>query len=259
MVNIIVCAKQVVNVSEIKINPETKEVILKGAPLVMSDIDKNAVEEAIKIKEKLGGKITVLTVSDTSATENIRALLAMGADEAILVKTDKELDYFLLSKILTKGIEHIGNHDIIICGEASVDSFSGQVGPRIAEILGIPQITYSKKVTAEVDKITAERDVDDKIMTLESPYPVVLTVTKEINEPRLPNLMQILAASNKPINEKTLADIGAGDIESMEPKIKTVSLEGVSMSRKNIIYEENLEQCSLEVVDEVLKVGIGGA
>ena len=258
MVEIIVCAKQVVDVSEIKINQETKEVMLKGTPLVISDIDKNALEEAIKIKEKLGGKITVLTVSDSNETKNIRALLAMGADEANLIKTKKELDYFLLSKILTKGIEKIGNYDIIICGEASIDSFSGQIGPRVAEILGIPQITYSKKVTGESDKITAERDVDEKIVTVESPYPVLLTVTKEINEPRLPNLMQILAASNKPLNELSLEDIGAREIETTEPKIKTVSLEGISMSRKNIIYEENLELCCSEVVDEVLKTGIGG-
>lgn len=258
MVEIIVLAKQVVDVSEIKINPETKEVMLKGVPQKISDIDKSAVEEAIKIKEKLGGKITVLTVSDTNATQNIRALLAMGADEAVLVKTEKELDYFILSNILAIAIKNIQNFNLIICGEASIDSFSGQVGPRVAEILGIPQITYSKKVTAESDKITAERDIDEKIVTVEAPYPVLLTVTKEINEPRLPNLMQILAASNKPINEKSLEDIGAGDLESAEPKIKTVNLEGVSMSRKNIIYEENLEICCAEVIDEVLKAGIGG-
>lgn len=258
MVDIIVCVKQVIDVSEIKINAETKEVILKGAPLIISDIDKSGVEEAIKIKEKLGGKIVVLTVANTSATENIRALLAMGADEAILIKTEKELDYFLISKILAKAIKKIGIYDLIICGEASVDSFSGQVGPRIAEILKIPQITYCKEVTAESDKITAKRDVDDKIVGVEAKYPVLLTVTKEINEPRLPNLMQILSASNKPIKEYGLEDISAKEIEQFEPKIKTVSLEGVSMSRKNIIYEEEIEKGCEEIVTEVLKAGIGG-
>ncbi|MEA3557679.1 MAG: electron transfer flavoprotein subunit beta, partial [Candidatus Thermoplasmatota archaeon] len=106
--NIVVCAKQVVDVGEIKINPSTNKLVLEGIPKKISDIDKNAVEEAIKIKEKVGGKITVLTVGPADAKEKIKELLAMGADEAYLISAPEKTDYHVVSKLLAKGVEKLG-------------------------------------------------------------------------------------------------------------------------------------------------------
>jgi electron transfer flavoprotein beta subunit len=106
--------------------------------------------------------------------------------------------------------------------------FSGQIGPRIAGLLNIPQITYAQTVTAEKDKVTAERNMGDKVVTTEANYPVLITVTKEINEPRLPSLMQILGAASKPINEWTADSLRGG----LKPLVETVELKGVSMERK---------------------------
>ncbi|HEC81254.1 MAG TPA: electron transfer flavoprotein beta subunit/FixA family protein, partial [Thermoplasmatales archaeon] len=161
--NIVVCAKQVVDVSEIKVDPSTKKPVLQGVPQKISDIDKNAVEEAIKIKEKHGGKVTVLTVSSSDAKERVKELLAMGADEAVIVSAPENADYNVVSKLLAAAIKKLGGYDLVLCGEASIDLFSGQMGPRLAGLLGIPQITYARRVDAGKDKVVAERDVGDVV------------------------------------------------------------------------------------------------
>jgi electron transfer flavoprotein beta subunit len=252
--NIIVCAKQIVDVSEMKIDKNTNKLILQGVKQKISDIDKNAMEEAIKIKEKHGGKITVITIGPANAKERIKELLAMGADEGVLVTAPDSIDYYMTATLLTEAIKKIGKYDIILCGEASVDLFSGQIGPRIAGLLNIPQITYAQTVTAEKDKVTAERNMGDKVVTTEANYPVLITVTKEINEPRLPSLMQILGAANKPINEWTADSLRGG----LKPLVETVELKGVSMERKNIIYQDDLDESINKLVDSLAKEGVLG-
>ncbi|KAA0005706.1 MAG: electron transfer flavoprotein beta subunit/FixA family protein [Thermoplasmata archaeon] len=250
--NIIVCAKQVVDVSEMKIDPNTKKPILDGVPQKISDIDKNAMEEALKIKEKHGGKITVLTVGPSDAKERVKELLAMGADEGVIVTPPEKHDYYVVTSLLAEAIKKIGNYDIVLCGEASIDLFSGQVGPRLAGLLNIPQITYAQKIDAEKDKVIADRDMGDKAVTVESSYPVVITVTKEINEPRLPSLMQILAAANKPINEWD----GSSLITSITPLVDTVELKGVSMERKNIVFKDDIDESVKQLVESLVKEGL---
>jgi len=250
--NIIVCAKQVIDVSEMKVDPNTKKPILQGVPQKISDIDKNAMEEAIKIKEKHGGKITVVTVGPSDAKERIKELLAMGADEGILVSHPEKYDYHVISSLLAEAIKKIGEYDIVLCGEASIDMFSGQVGPRVAALLNIPQITYAQSISAEKDKVTAERNMGDKAVTTESTYPVLITVTKEINEPRLPSLMQILGAANKPINDWTADSLTSG----LNPMVDTVELKGISMERKNVIYQNDLDESVGKLVDSLAKEGV---
>lgn len=251
--NIIVCAKQVVDISEMKMDEKTNKPILTGLDKKVNEIDKNAIEEAINIKEATGGgKITVITVGETDAKERMKEMLAMGADEGIIITPPENHDYSVVTTILKKAIEKIGEYDIVLCGEASTDMFSGQVGPRLAGMLDIPQITYTQKIEAKKDKITAERNLGDTVITMESPYPVLLTVTKEINEPRLPSLMQILAAANKPINEWSLDELEV----SAEPQITNIDLKGVSMERKNIVYEDDSDESIQKLVDNLAKEGV---
>jgi len=252
--NVIVCAKQVVDVSEMKIDSSTKKPILQGVPQKISDIDKNAMEEAIKIKDKNGGKITVLTIGPSNAKERIKELLAMGADEGVLVTAPENIDYHMTATLLAEAIKKIGSYDMILCGEASTDLFSGQIGPRLAGLLNIPQITYAQSVTADKDKVTANRNMGAKAVTTESTYPVMVTVTKEINEPRLPSLMQILGAANKPIQEWTADSLSSG----LKPLVETVELKGVPMERKNIIYKDDLDESVGKLVDNLAKEGVIG-
>jgi len=250
--NIIVCAKQVVDASEIKIDSNTKKPILQGAAQKISDIDKNALEEAIKLKDKHGGKITTVTVGTADAKERIKELLAMGADEGVLVTPPEKCDYHVTSTLLAEAIKKIGAYDVILCGEASTDMFSGQVGPRLAGLLNIPQITYALKVDAAKDKVVCDRNMGDKAVTTESTYPVLISVTKEINEPRLPSLMQILAAANKPINEMTADSLSSG----LKPVVDTIDLKGVSMERKNVVYQNDLDESVKQLVDSLAKEGV---
>jgi len=250
--NIIVCAKQVVDVSEMKVDPNTKKPILQGVPMKISDIDKNAMEEAIKIKDKHSGKITVITIGPSDAKERIKELLAMGADEGVLVTAPDNIDYHMTSTLLAEAIKKIGQYDMILCGEASIDMFSGQIGPRIAGLLNIPQITYAQSVNAEKDKVTADRNMGDTAVTTESSYPVLITVTKEINDPRLPSLMQILGAANKPINEWTADSLSSG----LKPAVETIELKGVPMERKNIVYQNDLDESVGKLVESLAKEGV---
>jgi len=252
--NIIVCAKQVVDASEIKINSSSNKPILEGITKKISDIDKNALEEAIKIKEKHNGKITVITVGTADAKERIKELLAMGADEGILIPYPNKYDYHVVSTLLLEAIKKIGEYDIILCGEASTDLFSGQIGPKIAGLLDISQITYAQSVNVEKDKVIAERNMGEKTVITESSYPVLITVTKEINEPRLPSLMEILGAANKPLKEWDIDSLSVG----LEPKTDIIDLKGVSMDRKNIVFENNLDESVGKLVDNLEKDGVLG-
>jgi electron transfer flavoprotein beta subunit len=253
--NIIVCAKQVVDVSEIKIDTNTNKPILTGIPVKISDIDKNAMEEAIKIKEKHGGKITTITIGPLTAKEKIKELLAMGADEAIIIPPPENADYYIVGKLISTAIQKIGTYDIILCGEASIDLFSGQIAPRIAGELQISQITYVQNLNVEKDKVIAERNLGDTAVTIETPFPVLISVTKEINEPRLPSLMQILASANKPIHEWKLTDIPQ---TSLQPMITKLDVKGVSMERKNVLYQDDLDESIKNLVKDLAKEGVLG-
>jgi len=253
--NIVVCAKQVVDVGEIKVNPSTGKPVLEGIPKKISDIDKNANEEAIRIRDKIGGKITVLTVGPPDAKERMKELLAMGADAGVLVTAPDKADYHVTSTLIAKAIQRIGAVDLIICAEASIDQFSGQIGPRVAGILNIPQLTYCFKIAAEKDKLTAERNMGDNIVTSQTSYPALITVTKEVNQPRLPSLMQILGSAKKPIEVITPADLGASDIR---PGMEVVDIKGVAMSRKNVVFKDDMDESVAKLAESLAKEGVLG-
>ncbi len=251
--NIVVCAKQVVDVSEIKVDTSTKKPVLTGVAKKISDIDKNAMEEAIKMKEKVGGRITVMTVGTPDAKDRIKELLAMGADEGIVIAAPADIDYAGTATLLAAAIKKLGQVDAILCGEASIDLFSGQLGPRLAGLLDIPELTYTTKLTVDKDHVTAERNLGDHAVTETSPYPVLITVTKEINTPRLPSLMQILASSSKPLKEWKAEELAGG---LLTPKVKTVDIKGVPMSRKNIVYQDDLDASIHKLVNDLAKEGV---
>jgi len=253
--NIAVCAKTVVDVSEIKVNKSTNKPVLEGIPKKISDIDRNAVEEAIRLKEKLGGKISVITIGTPDSKEKMKELLAMGADEGVLIPPPEKNDYHLTSLLLAKAVEKMGNVDLVMCGEASIDMFSGQIGPRIAGILDWPQLTYAFKVEAEADKVKATRNMGDSMVVSESTYPALITVTKEINEPRLPSLMQILGSASKPIHEWGHADLGISDLS---PKVETVELKGITMERKNVVFKDDIDEAVSELANRLAKDGVLG-
>ncbi len=262
MVELVVLAKVTQDVQAVKMDAETNEPILRGVPLKVSDFDKNAMEEALRVKARLGGRVRLLSAGGPEAKEQMRSLIAMGADEAVLV-TDPGLpnmDYCAVSKLLVAAIKKMGKIDLILCGEASIDLYSGQMGPRVAGALGIPSVSYVKKLTADAQGVVVEREMGDVIEEHRLPYPALVTATKELNEPRLPKLMEILAATRKPIAEWGAGDLGLAP-EELAPAVKTEGLTGIVMKRKNVLITGEPPEAAKMLVDALKKEGVigGGA
>lgn len=227
--NIIVCIKQVPNTAEVRINPETNTLIREGIPSIINPYDVHAIEAALQIKERTGGaKVTVITMGPPQAEEALREAISMGVDDIRLI-SDKAFagaDTWATSYALYKAIEKIG-YDIILCGKQAIDGDTAQVGPEVAEFLDIPHIAYVRKIEAvDANSIKVQRLMDDGYDVLECSIPVLLTVVKEINTPRLPSLKGKMAAKKAVITKMDRNDIGAEE--------ENVGLKGSPTQVKNI-------------------------
>lgn len=239
--NILVCVKYALDVTELRIDPSSKTPTLQGAPRKVSDIDKNAVEEAVVLKEKHGGKVVILTFGPKEATGGLKEALAIGADEAYLVEDPSNglLDTRATSIVLAAGIKKLGNFDLILCGEATVDGFSSQVGPRLAEKLGIPLLSYARKVVVNGDEVTVERDLEDRYEVLKTKLPALISVTREINTPRIPPLMAILKASKKKSEIWKVEDLGLSSDElSKSSSVQISEIQVLESKRKGVIIKD---------------------
>ncbi len=208
--HITVCIKQVPNTAEVKIDPKTHTLIREGVASIINPFDMYAIEEGLRLREKLGGRVTALTMGPLQAEAALREAVSLGVDDGILV-SDRAFagsDTWATSYILASAIRKIGDADIIICGKQASDGDTAQVGPGIATHLNLPQITYVRKID-EIDSnhIVAERLLEDGYETIRSPLPCLLTVVKEINEPRLPSLKGKLAARKAMFVQWTAADL----------------------------------------------------
>jgi len=258
---IFVCVKQALDVAELKIDSATRRLIIAGVPRKISDFDKNAIEEAVRLKEKIGGEVKVITVGPQEGKTALREALAMGADEAYLLSDPafEDSDTLAVSYILTEAIKKLGEFDLIICGEASVDSFSAQVGPRLAERLGIPQITYVRKVSLDGDNVVAERSLEDCYETIKTKTPVLLTVTGEINDPRIPSLMAIMKASKKKMVMWSAEDlkISKERVGKTGSAIQVTNVLAPKVERKKIVIKaETVEEIAENLVKALVKEGV---
>jgi electron transfer flavoprotein beta subunit len=200
--NIIVCIKQVPETTEVRINPETNTLIREGVKSIINPFDMYAIEEAIRIKEKLGGKSTAITMGPPQAEVALREAMAMGIDEGILI-SDRAYagsDTWATSYTLSTVIKKIGQFDLILCGKQASDGDTAQVGPGISAHLDIPQVTYVKKIEEIKDNMMrVERMMEEGYEIIETPLPCLLTVVKEINEPRLASLKGMMRAKQAKI------------------------------------------------------------
>jgi electron transfer flavoprotein beta subunit len=210
--NIIVCIKQVPNTTDVKIDPVTNTLIREGVESVINPFDTYAIEEAVRLKERFGGKVTVITMGPPQAENAIKEAISLGCDEGILVSDRKFAgsDTWATSYTLSKTIKKIGKFDMIICGKQAIDGDTAQVGPGIAAFLDIPQITFVKKIEDIKDSLMrAERMTEEGYDIIESPLPCLITVVKEINEPRLPSLKGKMRAKKAEIKKLEAKDLDA--------------------------------------------------
>ncbi len=251
--NIIVCIKQVPDTAEIRINPETNTLLREGVPSIINPFDLHAIEAAIRIKEETGGKVTALTMGPPQAETALREAVSMGVDEVVLL-SDRAFagsDTWATSYTLAKAINKLGA-DVVFCGKQAIDGDTAQVGPETAEFLNIPHISYIRKIEEVSDSsIRVQRMMDEGYDVVESSLPVLLTVVKELNQPRMPSLRGKMAAKKVEIKK-----MGMADIEAEEDNL---GLKGSPTQVKNIFAPETkaerkmIEGTAEEQVDKLVK------
>ncbi len=211
---IIVCIKQVPETTEVKINPDTNTLIREGIKSIINPFDMYAIEEGLRLKERFGGRVRVISMGPPQAESALREAISMGCDEAILL-SDRAFagsDTWATSFVLASAIKKMGSFDIILCGKQASDGDTAQVGPGISSHLDIPQVTYVKKIESIDNGISrVERMTEEGYEVIELPLPALFTVVKEINEPRIPSLRGMMKARSAKI---TLWGIGEIGIES---------------------------------------------
>jgi electron transfer flavoprotein beta subunit len=208
--NIVVCIKQVPDTAEVKLDRETNTLIREGVPAIINPFDMHGIEEGVRLRTEHGGKVTVVTMGPPQAAEALKEAVALGADE-VLHLCDRAFagaDTWATSYVLAVAIRQMERPDIIICGRQAIDGDTAQVGPGIAEHMGIPHITSVRKVTALPDGgFQIERMTDDGHEVLETTAPVLITVVREINQPRMPSLKGMMKAKKIQVPVMTHEDL----------------------------------------------------
>lgn len=252
--NIVVLIKQVPEIALIKVDEAANQVVLPQGPGTVNPFDEYAVEEALRLKEKHGGETSVISVGTDRTDSALRNCLALGVDNAYLLCDEAFTgsDQQALGKILAAGLKKIGNYDLVIAGKQAIDSESAQVPGAVAANLDVPQAMFVKKVES-VDNGTAvvHRTTEEGYDIVELKCPAVISVVKEINEPRLPSLKGKMAAKKKEITKWSAADLGLdGNSVGVNSTTKTVKVTPPPPRPKGEIIEGETPE---EVADKLFK------
>ncbi|MDP4163325.1 MAG: electron transfer flavoprotein subunit beta/FixA family protein [Bacillota bacterium] len=221
--NIFVLMKRTFDTEE-KISISAGKINEDGAEFIINPYDEYAVEEAIQVRDAHGGEVTVVSVGTEEAEKQLRTALAMGADKAVLINTEDDVengDQFTTAKILAQFLKD-KEADLILGGNVAIDGGSGQVGPRVAEMLNIPYVTTITKLEIDGNKATVTRDVEGDSEVIETTLPLLVTAQQGLNEPRYPSLPGIMKAKKKPLEELELDDL---DLEEDDVEAKTKTIE----------------------------------
>jgi electron transfer flavoprotein beta subunit len=221
--NIYVLLKRTFDTEE-KISISSGKINEDGAEFIINPYDEYAVEEAIQVRDAHGGEVTVVSVGSEEAEKQLRTALAMGADKAVLINTEDDLeegDQFTTAKILAEFLKD-KEADLVLAGNVAIDGGSGQVGPRVAELLDIPFITTITKLEIDGTNVKIVRDVEGDSEVIETSLPLLVTAQQGLNEPRYPSLPGIMKAKKKPLDELELDDL---DLEEDDVEAKTKTIE----------------------------------
>lgn len=221
--NIFVIMKRTFDTEE-KIVVKNGQISEDGAEFIINPYDEYAIEEAIQVRDAQGGEVTVITVGTEDAEKELRTALAMGADKAVLINTEDDVeagDQFTTAKIISEFLKD-KDADLILGGNVAIDGGSGQVGPRVAELLDIPYVTTITKLEINGKNVTVTRDVEGDSEVIETTLPLLVTAQQGLNEPRYPSLPGIMKAKKKPLEELELDDL---DLEEDDVEAKTKTIE----------------------------------
>jgi len=228
----LVCVKRVIDYNvKPRVKADGSGVDLANVKMSMNPFDEIAVEEAIRLKEKgVVTEIVAVSVGPQKAQETLRTALAMGADRAVLVMTDDEVEPLAVAKII-KGIADEEAPGLIITGKQAIDDDSNQVGQMVAALLGRPQGTFANEITVEGDSVVVKREIDGGLQTVKLALPAVVTTDLRLNEPRYASLPNIMKAKSKPLANKTPADYGVDTaarlktLKVVEPAVRSAGIK----------------------------------
>lgn len=246
--NIYVLLKKTFDTEE-KIAVSNGQIEDDGAEFIINPYDEYAVEEAIKQRDEHGGEVTVVTVGDEDSEKQLRTALAMGADKAVLINTEDDLeegDQFTTAKILEAYFDE-KEVDLILAGNVAIDEASGQVGPRLAERLGISFVTTITSLQIDGDKVNIDKDVEGDVEKVETSLPVLVTCQQGLNDPRYPSLPGIMKAKKKPLEELEIDDLDL-DEDELEPKTKTIDIYLPPEKEAGKVLEGELDEQVKELV-----------
>ena len=227
--DIVVCIKQVPDTTEVKIDPKTNTLVRQGVPSIVNPFDKNAIEAGLRLKEKYGGRVTVVSMGPPQANDALKECLAMGADAAVLV-SDRAFggaDTLATSYTLAAAIRTLGHFDVILCGKQAIDGDTAQVGPEMAEHLGVAQLTYVAKIEIQGDTVEASREHEEGYEVVEAKLPVLMSVVKSINVPRYPTVKGIMKA----VHQDKIRVLSAKD---MDVDMERLGLKGSATQVRQI-------------------------
>ena len=260
--NIIVCLKQVPDTAKVKFNRETNTLDRTGVENIMNPYDRQALEVALCLKDKEGAKVTVLSMGLPQATDILKEAIAMGADEGVLL-SDRALggsDCLATSTALAAAIKHIGAYDLILCGKQAVDGDTAQVGPEIAEHLGIPQITGALSLNYADEKFVVVRENENYAMTLACAAPLLVTVTKSEKEPRFASIKGKMKARKAQIPTLSAADIAVDPaeigIKGSPTKVRKVFTPTPPEVKGEIITEEDADAAVDMLFEKLVKAEV---
>ncbi|MDF1506942.1 electron transfer flavoprotein subunit beta/FixA family protein [Robertmurraya sp. DFI.2.37] len=247
--NIFVLMKRTFDTEE-KISIAGGKINEDGAEFIINPYDEYAIEEAIQIRDSKGGEVTVVTVGNEEAEKQLRTALAMGADKAVLINIEDDLedsDQYTTAKILAEYLSD-KEPDLIIGGNVAIDGGSGQVGPRVAELLQIPYVTTITKLEIDGSEVTIVRDVEGDSEVIQTSLPLLVTAQQGLNEPRYPSLPGIMKAKKKPLDELELDDLDLEE-DDVEAKTKTIEIFLPAEKEAGRVLEGDLSAQVKELVD----------
>ena len=241
--NIVVCVKQVPDTSLVKIDPITGTLIRAGVPSIMNPFDKQALEEALLLREVNGGKVIAITMGLPQADEILKEALAIGADDVALI-SDRILagsDTLATSFALAAAIKHIGDVDLVLCGKQAIDGDTAQVGPEMAEHLKIPQVTGALKIVKDGNRLLVDRDNENSSQTVSVEMPALVTVNRSEKEPRFPSVKGKMKAKKHVTTIWSANDLGIDE--------KLVGLNG-SPTKVLKIFTPPVHEIQNEIISE---------
>jgi electron transfer flavoprotein beta subunit len=256
---IIVTVKQVPRTQDVKIDPKTGTLIREGVPSIVNPEDKNAIEEALRLKENNdNAEVTVLSMGPPQAGIALREALAMGADRAILV-SDRSFagaDTLATSYILSKAIKKIKKYDLILCGRRAIDGDTAQVGPQLADELDLPQATCAEKISIQGNVVTVKSNFDSVVRTIEMKAPALITVSNRLNRPRFKTMNGVLRAyRDKEVIIWTNEDLKLNPmrigINGSPTWVRKTFIP--SLSRKGLVIEKPSEEAAKDILDFILE------